>query len=217
MLEAGFNLFSERGIEQVTMPEVAQASSVGRATLFRYFPSKMELVIAIGVWKWEEYIDWNNSVISPEEKAQMTGAERLRLFLDSFVDLYRNHRDILRFNYNFNSFLHYESSALRQKQPYLQIVEKLDERFRELYQCGIADGTLNAEISEHAMFFGSFHLMLAAATRYAVGLVVVYDDNSDPENELRMLEDLLLTRFTNICPFQPKIGEPMAENLDLAL
>ena len=53
MLEAGFNLFSERGIEQVTMPEVAQASSVGRATLFRYFPSKMELVIAIGVWKWE--------------------------------------------------------------------------------------------------------------------------------------------------------------------
>jgi hypothetical protein len=46
------------------------------------------------------------------------------------------------------------------------------------------------------MFSSSFHIMLAAATRYAVGLVVVYEDSNDPESELVMLEELLLSRFT---------------------
>ena len=47
ILEAGYTLFSERGIDLVTMTEVANASGVGRMKAFRYFPSKTELVIAI--------------------------------------------------------------------------------------------------------------------------------------------------------------------------
>ena len=199
ILDAGFKLFSERGIEPVTMPEVAQAGGVGRATLFRYYPSKLELVIAIGAWKWEEYIKERRANVSPEARARMTGAERLRLFMDSFVDLFRNHSDILRFNYNFNSFLHYETTAADRKQPYLKVVENLGEQFHALYQRGIADGTLNAEISEQTMFTSSFHIMLAAATRYAVGLVIV-EKAGDPESELWMLEELLLSRFTVISP-----------------
>lgn len=196
ILEAGFKLFSERGIELVTMPEVAAASGVSRATLFRYFPSKMELVIAIGSWTWSEYIDWYNNEFSQEALARMSGAEHLRCFLDSFVVLYRNHKDILRFNYDFNSYLRYEAGTQSQKQPYLHIVEKLGVQFHENYLRGMADGTLNAEISEQAMFSAIFHIMLAAATRYAVGLVVVYEEVADPETELMMLEELLLSRFT---------------------
>lgn len=196
ILDAGFKLFSERGIELVTMPEIAEASGVSRATLFRYFPSKLELVVAIGTRKWEEYINWHDSTRTPEEFAQSTAADRLRFFLDSFLDLYRNHSDILRFNYNFNSFLRYEAGTAEQKQPYMRMVEALGAQFHELYRLGKADGTLNTDISEQAMFSSSFHIMLAAVTRYAVGLVVVYENISDPESELVMLEELLLSRFT---------------------
>ena len=45
ILEAAFRLFSEKGIEKVTMPEIAAAGSVSRATLFRYFSSK------VSVWR----------------------------------------------------------------------------------------------------------------------------------------------------------------------
>ena len=57
IMETGFNIFSERGIEAVTMPEVAEASGVSRVTLYRYFPTKLDLVLAIGVDTWLEYID----------------------------------------------------------------------------------------------------------------------------------------------------------------
>ena len=56
ILEASFRLFAENGIEQVTMTDIAEASKCRKNdTLFRYFPSKTELVIAISTWKWKEY------------------------------------------------------------------------------------------------------------------------------------------------------------------
>lgn len=196
ILETAYDLFSERGIIPVTISDVAEACGVGRATVFRYFTTKLDLVIAIGTWKWEEYTKAHDAFVTSEEMDSMTGAEYLRFFLDAFLDLYRNHRDILRFNYDFNSFLRHEAGTAAQKLPYLQMVDVLGARFHDLYERGMRDGTLQPDIPEATMFSSIFHIMLAAVTRYAVGLVVVYEDESAPESELVMLEELLLSRFT---------------------
>lgn len=195
IMETAYRLFSEKGIAPVSITDVAAASGVGRATVFRYFSTKAELVIAIGTWLWEEYIEAHNTLLSPEEFAKLTGAEWLRFYLDAFLDLYRNHPAILRFNYDFNSYLRYEGKAEGQRRPYLNMVKLLGTQFHELYERGMRDGTLNADISEQKMFSATFHIMLAAATRYAVGLVMVFDD-SDPANELVMLEKALLREYT---------------------
>ena len=197
ILETAFRLFSERGIEPVTMPEVAKTCGISRATLYRYFASKLDLVVAIGTWKWNEYIAHHDASVPLETHESMTGAQYLRFYLDSFLDLYRNHRDILRFNYNFNSYLQHESGTEAQRQPYLQMVGILHERFHRLCERGRRDGTLRDDISETSMFSSSFHIMLAAVTRYAVGLVYVPEEIDAPEGELVMLEELLLSRFTH--------------------
>ena len=195
ILEVAFQLFSDRGIELVTMPEVAEAAGVGRATLYRYFTTKLDLVIAVGTWKWEEYIQARNASLPKEEKDRMTAAEYLRFYLDGFLDLYRNHRDILRFNYNFNSYLRYEAGTSEQKAPYMSMVDNLGEMFHELYERGMRDGTLRTDITEEAMFSSSFHIMLGTVTRYAVGLVYIPEKVTEPEEELIMLEELLLSRY----------------------
>ena len=194
ILEVCFRELSENGIEQMTMTELAEACEVGRMTLFRYFPSKTELVVAISAWKWKEYIEWHNSLLTPEEMAKLTGAEWLRFYIGSFLELYRNHRDMLRFNYNFNSFLAYQKGTAEQKLPYQKMTDALAMQFHTLYEKGRQDGTLNTDVSEHTMFSSIFHIMLAAVTRYATGLAIV--NESEPENELVMLADMMLTRFT---------------------
>lgn len=196
IVKAGFGIFAERGIEAVQMAEVAEAAGVGRTTLFRYFPTKTELVVAIATRKWKEFIDWHNSLLSAEEMQSLTGAQYLKFFVDSFLELYRHHKDILRFNYEFNAFVRGVEWTDEQKLPYLQMVNKLGEQFHELYERGTKDGTLNTDIPEQTMFSSTFHIMLAAVTRYAAGLAVV--NENDPESELVMLGDLLLSRFTKI-------------------
>ena len=195
ILEIGFKLFAERSISAVKMIDVAKVSEVGEITLYRYFPTKTELVIAIATRKWQEFIEWYNSYEYSNGTENLTGAEYLKFFLNSFLELYRSHKDILRFNYEFNSFVRGVDWTPEQKQPYLQMVDTLGRQFHELYERGMRDGTLNADISEHTMFSSVFHVMLAAVTRYAAGLAVVNDSN--PESELIMLSDLLWEKFTS--------------------
>lgn len=47
IINAAFQIFVEKKIEPVSMGEIAEAAGVGRATLFRYYPNKLELVIAV--------------------------------------------------------------------------------------------------------------------------------------------------------------------------
>ena len=44
MIQAATQLFLEQGFESSTMDQVADAAGVSRRTLFRYFPSKVDLV-----------------------------------------------------------------------------------------------------------------------------------------------------------------------------
>lgn len=194
IIETGFRLFSDRGIETVTLPEIARESGVGNATLYRYFNTKLDLVLAVSTWTWNDYIDSRNHTMTAEEIEQMTAAQYLRFFMDAFIDLYQNHKDLLRFNYSFNSFLRYEPGSAEQRRPFADMVENLEKMFHVLYERGRADGTLNTEYSETMMFSSTFHIMLAAVTRYAVGLAYV-PQGDEPDNELFMLEELLLSRF----------------------
>ena len=193
ILDVSFSLFAEKGIESVIMTEVAASCGVGRMTLFRYFPTKTDLVVAIAIRKWQEFIRQYESLMPDTET--LTGAQHLKFFIDSFLELYRSHKDILRFNYEFNSFVRNADWTPEQKLPYLQMTDSLGKEFHALYEKGMKDGTLNADVSEQTMFSSTFHIMLAAVTRYAVGLAVVID--SDTEKELVMLGRLLFTEFTN--------------------
>jgi len=195
-LDAAFELFTEKGIEAVSLDSIAQKSGFGIATLYRHFTNKASLVVDLATQKWEDYIRGYDSTVSRENKAHMTGAEYLRYYLDSFLDLYRNHREMLRFNYDLNSFLRRQEQDRGYLKPYLLVVDGLGEAFHEVYERGVRDGTLNTDISETTMFSSSFHIMLAAVTRYAVGLVYILEQGSDPETELVMLEKLLLKEYT---------------------
>ncbi|MEV1167033.1 TetR family transcriptional regulator [Nonomuraea sp. NPDC049784] len=46
IIEAALTLFAERGFERVTVTDIAERAEVGRATFFRYFGDKQEVVFA---------------------------------------------------------------------------------------------------------------------------------------------------------------------------
>ena len=71
ILENAFHLFANNTIEKVKLTEVAAAAGIGIASLYRYYPSKPDLVMAVNTWAWTDYL--NNNLLPLSE--QMTGAE----------------------------------------------------------------------------------------------------------------------------------------------
>ncbi len=71
---------------------------------------------------------------------------------------------------------------------------RLEEAFRAIYVRGKQDHTLRTDVPEQEMFSITLHLMLAAVTRYAVGLVY-QPEGFDAVKELETLKEMLLARF----------------------
>ena len=190
IVETGFHVFAEKTIDAVNLTEVAKAAGLGMATVYRNFNSKTALVLEIGTWVWSDYEGEQKKNM---ERTGVTGGEEYELYLDAFINLYRNQRDILRFNQFFNIYVQREGIPSEMMRPYNDVIEALVKRFHVTYEKGKADGTLRTDESETEIFSKTIHLMLAAVTRYAVGLV--YDGGIDPEKELLFLKDMLMRAY----------------------
>lgn len=190
IMEKGFELFAEHGIEGVKVSEVAKAAEVDRSLVYIYFPSKLDLVIAISAHVWEKF---NLPHYERECLETQTAAERYEFWLDSFLELWREHRDLLRFNQFFNVFVMNEEMTPERMEPYTKVIGELEKQFHAVYETAKQDGTLRMDIPEQQIFSTTLHLMLAAATRYAVGLVY---QGGEPEEELKALKEMLMERYT---------------------
>lgn len=193
ILENGFRIFAENTIEKVTMNDVAKAAGIAISSLYRYYSTKPKLVMAISTWAWKAYTEENEKREAELVRPDRTAAEMFDFYLESFVDLYRNHKDLLRFNQFFNIYLTSGEIPKEEIQPYMDMISGLEKRFGRIYRKAQQDHTLCTDISEKEMFSATLHLMMAVVTRYAIGLV--YNGETDDE-ELRMQKEMLIQRFT---------------------
>jgi AcrR family transcriptional regulator len=94
LLEAARRLFSERGIENVTMADVARAAGVGKGTVFHRFGDRAGLARALldeRERELQEAILGGAPPLGPGAPA----AARLPAFLDALLDLTLEHADLL--------------------------------------------------------------------------------------------------------------------------
>jgi AcrR family transcriptional regulator len=190
IIEAAFHVFAERTIDAVNMTDIAKAAELAMTTVYVYYSSKEPLVMDVSAWAWDQYI---RNYFSSVEWPSGTAAEMFQLYMDGYIDLYRNHRDLLRFTQFFNVYVQRECVTAEKLGPFIRVVNTLAERFHAVYAQALLDGTLRTDIPEEEIFSTTLHLMLAAVTRYAVGLV--YDAGIDLEKELELLKRVLIQEY----------------------
>ena len=195
ILREGFRLFESKGIETTGMQEIADACHLGIATLYRYYRNKLDLVIDIGTRQWEQYFVHISNTRARQNVDQMTAAKELEFYLDFYIDLYRNHKDLLRFNNNFNSYVMHEGATAEQLKPYLTAIGSISIFFHSLYEKGKKDGTIRTDMPEEKMFASTVHIMLAVAVRFAQGLLYSAKTETDRTKEFNLLKYMILKAF----------------------
>jgi AcrR family transcriptional regulator len=94
ILDAAAELVAERGIERVSMDDVARAACVGAGTLYRRFGDRAGLALALLDEHTREFQD---ALIAgpPPLGPGAPAAERLRAFGEGYLDLVERHADLL--------------------------------------------------------------------------------------------------------------------------
>jgi AcrR family transcriptional regulator len=94
VLEAARRLFAERGVESVTMADVARAAGVGKGTVFHRFGDRAGLARAL-LDECERQLQEAILRGAPPLGPGAPAGERLPAFLDALLDLTLEHADLL--------------------------------------------------------------------------------------------------------------------------
>lgn len=91
LLETAVSLFAEYGIEEVHMERIAQAAGVGKGTLYRHFPSKGDLCLALLEGAFTAFQDNMLAEMRQGITAQSSPLHQLAQFLAAYVQFVERH------------------------------------------------------------------------------------------------------------------------------
>lgn len=196
ILEWGQKLFSERGIESVSMNAVAAAAGVGPTTLFKYYQTKEKLVVAISgmVWKnvWQETL----SKYGEKQFSEFTAYEMIRIYTSSLIRVYQERPEILRFSGNYKTFICRQRTKVEDLGEHINPLKPIRTMFHQAYECAKTDHSIRTDISEDVLFTSVAIGMLAMAERYAQGIVWAGRDTIDHTQELQIAQEMILNWCT---------------------
>lgn len=117
VLEAAADLFSRRGVDDVSMDAIAAAAGVGKGTLFRRFGDKSGLAAALldeRERELQEKILFGPAPLGPGEAASVAAPEeRLRAFVEAYADYAVEHLDLVRMSETASPGARYRIGAYR--------------------------------------------------------------------------------------------------------
>ena len=192
IINAAFQIFVEKKIEAVSMGEIAELAGVGRATLFRYYPNKLELVIAVCAAKWKEYLDALDAKRPLESIGDIPAIDRFTFTLDSYIDMYRHHKDLLQYNDNFNHYVVHEGVKDEQLEEFHASLYSVNTRLEWMYEKAKEDYTFRTDIPRDEFFRVTVHTMMSACVHYAGGFIWGARDNKDYTPELLRIKEMIL-------------------------
>ena len=155
ILDSAYDLFSHRGVRAVGIEEVIERAAVAKATLYRHFPSKDELVLEF-LRKREEV--WTHGWV--ETEARRRGAspeEALLAIFDLFDEWFR------RDDFEGCSFVNLLLESTNRDGPVARACVGHLERIRDVIRTFAAD----AGLGDVDNFAHAFHLLMQGAVAHA--------------------------------------------------
>ena len=141
---AAEELFSEKGLYDVQMQDIATKANVGIATLFRYFPKKENLIVEVAVFVLSKFQDDLQKIAGSEKSAY----EKLEQLFDYFLEIANGPaRKATLFREAFEGYSSYRNEPLDNIDDYLQMQEDLSRKIFKIIKQGLVDGSLRSDIN----------------------------------------------------------------------
>ncbi len=95
ILAAAQHIFSKKGFHQATVEEVAEAAGVGKGTVYLYFPSKKEILVALIEERLRDLAQALDARVRAVGDGLGACAERLRAVILLQLEFFKRSRDFL--------------------------------------------------------------------------------------------------------------------------
>lgn len=186
-------LFLDKGIDSVTLEDVAKASEIAPITVYRYFGDKKTLVIACGELFWEETYKLNNPTTSKNYQ-KLTGYEQVKLLISSFIPALLKYPQHLRFLRYFDAYMERCHVSSDELEDYDASIGKWNSYCHDAFMKGIEDHTVKSTLDFNTFYFTSSHMLMAFSQKLAcTGNLLPSDSLVSSKKQIELAVDILLS------------------------
>jgi AcrR family transcriptional regulator len=198
VLRVAITLFKEQGIEPCTLADIADRAGVGIASLYRYFKTRQDLVIAAAGMYWQEEFEDLYKKHQDEANRLPTGRERSLRILETFLEIYDNHPEFLRFLEQFDQYVVREKVAEADLGDYDRIIGSFRNILEQAVVEGIADGSVRSEVPVALFCSATLKGLISLAQKMVSRAVIIPSDRAlDGRAELHVLIDMARSYLTS--------------------
>lgn len=191
IIEAAAKIFIEKGLYDVQMQEISDAADVGIATLFRYFPKKELIIVAVACQVMEHFEQAFANTAKKSLSAYEKIEELLRYFL-TFGDEENN--SLIRFRESFESYASFRAEPLENIEQYYEVQQLMISHLMTIIEQGKVDGSINSSVDIKSTLF----TFINCFGKFTAKLVIHEDFAEVPEGiTTTMQQQLIMELFLN--------------------
>ena len=192
LVDMATDLFMTRSIGEVTIKDIAVSAQVGEATIYRYFGSKQNIVVQSAM-KIQGIVSTEFFNLSKGSN----GFEKLKVFYNSYYEIFIKHPNFYKFLNEFDAFVSIEDSSITN--PYESAIDAYKNFYMDAYELGLKDGSVKKQKDIEMFYFSTTHALLELAKKLAFKKAVLNQDTRiEKTTELQYLIDIILSSLNNL-------------------
>ncbi|MBN1979918.1 MAG: TetR/AcrR family transcriptional regulator [Chitinivibrionales bacterium] len=147
ILDAGENLILTKGLDQITMDDIARECELSKGTLYLYFKNKEEIFLSLAI---KSLHILNDMFFNKLEKTS-TALEKMKAIGLGYYDFYENHKNRFKIINHSNTWDQNESFTLEEVNnplfnEFITVEEKIWSTVTDIIKNGITEGTFRSDI-----------------------------------------------------------------------
>lgn len=191
--EKALECFISKGIYNTRISDIADAAGLTQRSIFRYFPTKDDIIIAASFCYWERTKAYIAKELEAHTSDAKTGLEQINIILNSYANMLFVDPEGIRFSLD-------AEVALYNVGKNTHVVNRPPERY-EAYAGplalavlrGLADGTVDPKANIKELYYNAYDSILGMMQRLTVGVPSV--NELDARERLRSMCAMFTREF----------------------
>lgn len=176
VIKVALSFFVKYGIEMSKISEIGKAAGLTERSVFRYFETKNNLVLATALLFWKKAVKNIKEKMDLTMDAKLSGIEQVRFVLSLYAELYFSSKEELIFCDEAETYLNRTGKIILLKnRPPLNFLES-NEPLARAIKNGIEDGTIKNREEMCFIYSNTYDSLLGFLQKMALSNELMSDE-----------------------------------------
>lgn len=190
---SALKLFLEKGLDNVTIKDIAKESGLTERSIYRYFPTRIDLMLHADYLLWAQMKKEVEYIVSDSFYQGQTGLEQIRILLNYYSTLFAKQPKVVRLILE-SEMAFAKNGVVISRKDIPPGSFQSDTPLANAIRTGLKDGSVSKDIDAEQVYYLTYDSILGVMQRCFLGDVYKKDAHN-AQKRIEHLSEMLIAAF----------------------